>query len=147
MLLLMIWSCNTQKNLVSEKSQKDSIRIDTIHDFKEIIKTEPTQNEFSLKCDSSSFNQSFKSGAVQYRIVKEKGGVKVTFKTDTITKIVHDKYKNSLQRVATKSEILKTSLQKPSFWQALFSNIWKILFWTIFVLWFFNITPIKILKL
>lgn len=158
-LLLMTWSCNTQKNISKNEIKKDSIRIesnvktDSIKEKKVTKITEPSFNKISVPCNSGDFTQTLKVGGIEYTITLKDGKVDLIVHTkekkeESIEKTKSKSSdKNSLQRVATKSEILKTSLQKPSFWQALFSNIWKILFWTIFVLWFFNITPIKILKL
>jgi hypothetical protein len=157
--LLFFASCKTSKDISKNEIKKDSlvyvnkVKIDSIFIKEKIEIEKPTINEVSLKCDSTSFNQSFRNGGLNYSIIKDKEKIRFVIKTDTITKFVKDSYvskmnnKDSLQRVVTKIEKIEISNQKPSFVQTLFSNFWKVAFWTIFVLWILGITPIKILRL
>lgn len=141
-----IWFCTTNKNISKNEIKKDSIlvvkeiKIDTIKlfEYKEIEK--PTSNEINLKCDSTSFNQNYKSGKVEYRIIKEKGLVRVVIKTDTITNIIKDSYysklykKDSLQKTKIETKKEKLIIKEPSFWQNILTNIWRVFFWIFFIL-------------
>jgi hypothetical protein len=145
--LLLFTSCKTSKNISKNEIKKDSlvyvdkVKIDSIFIKEKIEIEKPTTNEVNLKCDSTSFNQSFKNSVLNYSIIKDKEKIRFIIKTDTITRFVKDSYvskmnnKDSLQKVASKIEKIEISNQKPSFVQTLFSNFWKVAFWIIFVLY------------
>lgn len=156
--ILLAFGCKTAKDANKEVIKNDSIiyvdrlKVDKIQLFEKIEKLNPTENEINLKCDSTSFKQSFKNGSVKYKIIKEKGTVRLIFKTDTITNRVKDSYysrlykKDSLQKVVKNKDKLIISKQNPSFIRILFAKIWQVLFWIIFFLWFLGVTPLKISK-
>jgi hypothetical protein len=146
LLVSGIWSCNSTKKVATTTQIKDSIvfvnKIDTIREFKTIFKGFDTQLNF--KCDSTALNQVYKSGDVQYKIIKEKGEIRFLIKKDTI--FLKDTYKSkskdSLQRVVNKSIENKTIVRKP-----FFADFWKIAFFILLILWIFGITPMFIFKL
>lgn len=153
LILLLFFNCKPKEILTKEKNTKDSIvyvdkiRIDTIKLFEKIEIEKPTENEINLKCDSTSFNQNYKSGKIEYKIIKEKGAVRVVIKTDTISKIIKDSYYSKLYKKDSISKIKefhskeKTIIKKENnFWQNILLNIWKILFWIFFTLWILGIT-------
>ncbi|MFA9290763.1 MAG: hypothetical protein ACEQSF_06065 [Solirubrobacteraceae bacterium] len=151
--ILTALGCKTAKDVNKEIIKNDSIiyvdrlKVDTIQLFEKIETLNPTENEINLKCDSTSFKQSFKNGSIKYKIIKQKGDVRLIFRTDTITNSVKKSYysrlskKDSLQKVVKSKDKLIISKQQPSFLQIIYNNIWKVLFWTIFVLWVLGITP------
>lgn len=144
---LILASCVTKKELTKNEIKKDSItiennsvRIDTIYKEKIIHNTEFFTNEVLIPCDSAKFNQSFEVGKIKYKIIKEKGSVRVVFKRDSSQFKQSNEYKyiyrqnDSLKRLISieKKEVVK----KP-----FFANLWKILFFIVLFLWFFGITP------
>lgn len=150
LLTMLTWACfSILTSCVAKKEiskteettvENKSVRIDTI--FKERIKTifESVNNEVIIPCDSTKFNQSFDVGKIKYKIIKEKGSVRVVFKRDSSQFKQSNEYKyiyrenDSLKRIISiqKKEIVK----KP-----FFANLWQILFFIILFLWFFGITP------
>lgn len=148
--ILFFSSCTTSKKITSEKQIKDSIvyvdkiRIDTIRE--KITINDGIDNEINFKCDSTALNQSYKSGGVQYRIIKEKGEIRFVIKKDS--SVCVDKYqstlkiKDSLQRVVNKSIQSKEIVRKP-----FLSDIWKIAFFVLLGFWILGITPLFIFRL
>ena len=155
---LILASCNTSKKVVEEKQIKDSIvyvdrvRIDTIKIENVKTVTLPTYNTIEIPCDSSSQKQSYTTGGTTYKIIKEKGKVRVVFvqKKDSCMSS-HGyksvlKSKDSLQKVVERYTQTK-EVVKQSFWGMLKANLYMILFFIILVLWILGITPMFIFKL
>lgn len=141
---LILASCVTKKEIITQKETKDSvvyvdkIRIDTIRETKTV--DSGFDNEIIFRCDSATVNQSYKSGGVKYKFIKEKGEVRFVIKKDS--SICVDKYqsilkvKDSLQRVVDISvEDIKTVRQP------FFADFWKIAFFVILVFWALGLTP------
>ena len=157
LLMSAICSCVAKKDLSKIDIKKDSItiennniRIDTI--YKERIKTifEQVNNEVTVPCDSTKFSQSFEVGKIKYKIIKEKGSVRVVFKRDSSNFKQSNEYKyiyrqnDSLKRlISTHEKIEKKEVTKKPF----FANLWQILFFIVLFLWIFGITPRFIFKL
>lgn len=157
LLTLAIWACVAKKDLSKTDIKKDSIiiennniRIDTI--YKERINTifEQVNNEVTIPCDSTKFSQSFEAGKIKYKIIKEKGSVRVVFKRDSSSYKYSNEYKyiyrqnDSLKRLISTSDTTKSKevTKKP-----FFANLWQILFFIILFLWILGITPRFIFKL
>lgn len=146
----ILTSCTTTKSLSKSDKTKDSIvivekiRIDTIRE--KIIESKGFDSEINFKCDSSALNQSYKSGGVQYKVIKEKGEIKFIIKKDS--SFITEKYKSlwqskdSLQRVVNKSIESSKIVRKP-----LFSDFWKIAFFVLLGFWVFGITPLFIFRM
>lgn len=147
----ILMGCATKKSVSNQDIKKDSIiienkivQIDTI--YKERIKTifEQVNNDVLIPCDSSNFTQSFESGKIKYKIIKEKGSVRVVFRRDSSHFYQSNEYKyiyrqnDSLKRLISihdkieKKEVIKTPF---------LANLWRIAFLMLLVLWIFGITP------
>jgi len=94
------WSCITKKEVTKTTEKKDSIniensykQIDTVYKEKLVHLFEPLYTEVEIPCDSTKFNQSFKSGKSSYKITKEKGHVKIVFKRDSSSIKCESEYK------------------------------------------------------
>ena len=147
---LFLVSCIPTKNLSKSDKSKDSIlivekiRIDTIKETITINKG--FDSEINFKCDSGTLDQSYKSGGVQYKVIKEKGGIRFIIKKDS--SFITEKYKSlwqskdSLQRVVNKSIESSKIVRKP-----LFSDFWKIAFFVLLAFWAFGITPLFIFRM
>jgi len=148
---LILASCVTKKEVTKETDKKDSIntetnkvRIDTIFKDRVIHETEFFTNEILIPCDSAKFSQSIKSGKTSYKIVKEKGQVKVVFKRDSSTSICENQYKVlTIENNSLKSKIssLNQTQTKEVVKKPFFANLWQILFFVILILWILGITP------
>jgi hypothetical protein len=148
---LILASCVAKKEVSKSDIKKDSItiennnvRIDTIFKERIIHNTEFFTNEITIPCDSAKFNQSFDLGKIKYKIIKEKGSVKVVFKRDSAHFKQTNEYKyiyrqnDSLKRlVSIHNKIEKKEVVKKPF----FSGLWKILFFILLPLWILGITP------
>lgn len=145
------WSCVSKKEVTKNTDKKDSInietnkvRIDTIYKERIVQMFEPIYNEVEIPCDSTKFNQSFKSGKTSYKIIKERGQVKIVFKKDSSNLICENQYKVLYrENAALKSKIssLDKTFSKEVVKKPFFANLWQILFFIIFVLWILGITP------
>lgn len=140
---LILASCVAKKEISkTEEStvENNSVRIDTIFKEKTIHNTEFFTNEVLIPCDSAKFSQVFEVGKIKYKIIKEKGSVRVVFKRDSSSFKQSNEYNyvyrqnDSLKRLISieKKEVVK----KP-----FFANLWQILFFIILILWVFGITP------
>ena len=150
MTCLILASCNTSKKVIQEKQIKDSIvyvdrvRIDTIREVKTI--NQGFDTEINFKCDTTALNQSYKSGGVQYKVIKEKGQIKFIIKKDS--SLCVDRYqsilksKDSLRKVINESIKTKKIVRTP-----FFADFWRIAFFILLFLWIFGITPRFIFKL
>lgn len=150
---LLLFSCKTSKKVTEKIVTKDSlvyvekVRVDTVKIVETKTITEPIYNEIEIPCDSLDYYQKIANGKVQFKVVKEKGKVKIIYKQDSLV----DKYKllyfKSINKLDSISKIknISVSTQKEviqkTFWQSLLENIWKILFFIILVLWILGITP------
>lgn len=147
------WSCATKKSVATQDIKKDSIvvenktiRIDTVKEFKTIRITEPSENKIIIKCDSTAFNQVFKSGRSSYEIIKKNGVIKFDIKNDSSTCVDYQKYQktiiknDSLKRIISiHDKIEKKVIVK--------YNLWQIAFFVILILWIFGITPRFLIKI
>jgi hypothetical protein len=156
-LALGLWSCVAKKEVSKTEIKKDSvyitnekIKIDTIYNEK--IKTifEKINNEITIPCDSAKFSQSIEVGKIKYKIIKEKGSVRVVFRRDSSSFKQTNEYKSiykqndSLKRlISTREKTEKKEVVKKPF----FANLWQILFFIVLFLWIFGITPRFIFKL
>lgn len=147
LIILTLTSCGSSKSTYKKYSNDSVVYVEKLfHDTiilkeKEIV-SEPVYNEVQIPCDSTYFATKYSSGGVKYKIIKEKGEVKVIFEKDSLRqfeKVLYHKAireRDSLTKV-NKSFVDKTEVKTSSFWCV----FWKWLFWIIFVLWVLNITP------
>ena len=151
--LLLIFSCNTQKRVEEKIVKKDSIiyvtklKVDTVKITETKTISEPVNNDVVIPCDSLNYYQELASGKTRIIIKKEKGSVRIIYKKDPSESSNKEVYKNSVQKndsiKATKSETStknETVIEK-TFWQKITSDIWKLLFFSILILWLIGITP------
>lgn len=134
LLFGILISCGSRKSISTEK-QRDSIqivekiKIDTFKIIEKVTVTEPVYNEVNIPCDSTYFESKYQSGAVKYKIIKEKGNVRVVFEKDSLRNFEKELYhralseKDSLLKVVDKQKSEKKVVRE-SFW----SGLWKWLF-------------------
>lgn len=157
-ILLLLFSCNTQKKVTEKIVKKDSIiyvtklKVDTVKITETKTISEPVNNDIVIPCDSLKYYQELASGKTRIIIKKEKGLVRIIYKKDPSESSNKEVYKNSVQKndsiKATKSEIStknETVIEK-TFWQKITSDIWKLLFFSILILWLIGITPGLIIR-
>lgn len=124
----------------------------------------PYEIQVEADCDSSKFNQTFTSGDTSVELKIINGKLMLKLKKDS-TQILYWKdrfYKSerekdsilivnkiekvdssSAEKVESSKEIIKTDVP---WYKKLLSNLWFILFWILFILWTFGITPGNIYK-
>lgn len=146
---LILASCVSKKEITkseTEKTEINKVRIDTIIKDKIIHETEFFTNEILIPCDSAKLKQSFKIGKNAYKIIKEKGEVKIVFKRDSSRSICESQYKVLI----TQNDSLKTKLStfnKEVIKKPFLSDFWKIAFFIILILWILGITPLFIFRM
>ena len=151
--LLLFFSCNTQKKVIEKVVKKDSVvfvtklKVDTVKITETKTISEPVNNDIVIPCDSLKYYQELASGKTRIIIKKEKGTVRIIYKKDTSENSNKEVYKNSVQKndsiKTTKSETStknKIVIEK-TFWQKITSDIWRLLFFSILILWVIGITP------
>ena len=160
---LFFSSCKTTEYVYKEKKIYDTIQIektvtDTIIQEKEVEKIREIKSNVFLPCPkegekgNSGKNQSGDNYS-SWQYDEEKGGYNIELycaeqvnKKDSIirklTKEI-DVYKSHTKETISETEKVT---EKSKWWQSLFKNIWKALFFTVLLLWLFGITPKWILK-
>ncbi len=145
--------CKTSKKITDSQVKKDSIvyvnkyKTDTIRTEKIVRVTEPVYTEVKIPCDSLKYSSSFDNGKVRYKIIKEKGEVKVIFQKESLTNTYKSEYEKTTQKYDSISKVLKDiknsskEVVTQTFWQKLVSNLWFALFVLFFILWLFGVTP------
>lgn len=152
-LILILVSCNLRKKVTEVHEKKDSLvyvtklKTDTIRIIETKIVSEPVNNDIVIPCDSLKYYQELASGKTRIIIKKEKGSVRIIYKKDPSESSNKEVYKNSVQKndsiKVTKSETStknETVIEK-TFWQKITSDIWRLLFFSILILWLIGITP------
>jgi len=155
--IIVFNSCQTQKKVIEKIVTKDSLiyvtkyKTDSIKIIERDTITVPFNNYIQIDCDSTKFEQTLNTGKSNLNIKKEKGKVFINYNQEILVNKYKSLYEQSLIKIDSISKIKNTSLEstktiiKETFWQSLLSNIWKLLFFIVFILWIFNITPINIL--
>ena len=151
--LFLFFSCNTQKSVKEKIVKKDSIiyvtklKVDTVKITETKTISEPVNNDIVIPCDSLKYYQELASGKTRIIIKKEKGSVRIIYKKDSSENFNKEVYQNSVQKndsiKVTKSETStknETVIEK-TFWQKITSDIWRLLFFSILILWIIGITP------
>ena len=151
--LFLFFSCNTQKSVKEKIVKKDSIiyvtklKVDTVKITETKTISEPVNNDVVIPCDSLNYYQELASGKTRIIIKKEKGSVRIVYKKDSTEnsnkKTIQSSFQKNDSIKATKSETTKkneTVIEK-TFWQKITSDIWKLLFFSILILWLIGITP------
>ena len=147
LITIFAFSCTTRKvDKVEEKIvYVDKIKRDSIFINKEIIKTDTIFNEILVDCDSTSFSQKFGDSSSNIKIVKEKGKVLIKYvKSPTETKYEKIYVEKEIKKdsISTEKKVENTTKTKSNF----FSNIYKIAFFVLLVLWILGITPKFIIR-
>ena len=142
LITIFAFSCTTRKvDKVEEKIvYVDKVKKDSIFINKEIIKTDTIFNEILVDCDSTSFSQKFGDSSSNIKIVKEKGKVLIKYvKSPTETKYEKIYVEKEIKKdsISTEKKVENTTKTKSNF----FSNIYKIAFFVLLVLWILRITP------
>mgnify|MGYP003598547599 FL=1 len=142
LITIFAFSCTTRKvDKVEEKIvYVDKVKKDSIFINKEIIKTDTIFNEILVDCDSTSFSQKFGDSSSNIKIVKEKGKVLIKYvKSPTETKYEKIYVEKEIKKdsISTEKKVENTTKTKSNF----FSNIYKIAFFVLLVLWILGITP------
>ena len=157
-ILLLLFSCNTQKKVTEKIVKKDSIiyvtklKVDTVKITETKTISEPVNNDIVIPCDSLKYYQELASGKTRIIIKKEKGLVRIIYKKDPSESSNKEVYKNSVQKndsiKVTKSETSTKNkiVLKKTFWQKITSDIWRLLFFSILILWVIGITPGLIIR-
>ena len=147
LITIFAFSCTTRKvDKVEEKIvYVDKVKKDSIFINKEIIKTDTIFNEILVDCDSTSFSQKFGDSSSNIKIVKEKGKVLIKYvKSPTETKYEKIYVEKEIKKdsISTEKKVENTTKTKSNF----FSNIYKIAFFVLLVLWILGITPKFIIR-
>jgi hypothetical protein len=158
-----LFSCKTTQTITKIEKQFDTIRIektltDTVFQEKTIEKTREIKSNVFLPCpkegEKGSKGES-KSGDnhSKWEYDKEQGGYNIELycaeqinQKDSIIKkltIEIDTYKSKVSEKETDTKIIT---EKSHWWQSFLKNIWKVLFFTVAILWVFGITPKFIIK-
>lgn len=156
-------SCKTTEYIYEEKTIYDTIQIektitDTIIQEKEIDKIRDIKTKVFLPCPKGGDkggkgrNESG-DNYTEWEYDEDKGGYNVELycaeqinqKDSIIRKLTKEigTYKSSSKETISEKEKVT---EKSSWWQSLFKNVWKVLFFTVLLLWLFGITPKWILK-
>ena len=157
-ILLLLFSCNTQKKVTEKIVKKDSIiyvtklKVDTVKITETKTISEPVNNDIVIPCDSLKYYQELASGKTRIIIKKEKGSVRIVYKKDSTENSNKETIQSSFQKndsiQNTKSEVSSTSetIVQKTFWQKITSDVWRLLFFSILILWIIGITPGFILR-
>ena len=142
LITIFAFSCTTRKvDKVEEKIvYVDKVKKDSIFINKEIIKTDTIFNEILVDCDSTSFSQKFGDSSSNIKIVKEKGKVLIKYvKSPSETKYEKIYVEKEIKKdsISTEKKVENTTKTKSNF----FTNIYKIAFFVLLVLWILGITP------
>ena len=152
-ILLLLFSCNTQKKVTEKIVKKDSIiyvtklKVDTVKITETKTISEPVNNDVVIPCDSLKYYQELASGKTRIIIKKEKGSVRIVYKKDSTENSNKETIQSSFQKndsiQNTKSEVSSTSetIVQKTFWQKITSDVWRLLFFSILILWLIGITP------
>ena len=161
--VLFLSSCKTTEYVYKEKKIYDTIQIektitDTIVQEKQIDKIREIKSNVFLPCPKdgekgSSGRNDSGDNYTKWEYDDEKGGYNVELycseqinKKDSIIRKLKeevDSYKSHTKETISEKEKVT---QKTDWWQSLFKNVWKVLFFTVLLLWLFGITPKWILK-
>lgn len=156
--LFLFFSCNTQKRVKEKIVKKDSIiyvtklKVDTVKITETKTISEPVNNDVVIPCDSLKYYQELASGKTRIIIKKEKGSVRIVYKKDSTENSNKETIQSSFQKndsiQNTKSEVSSTSetIVQKTFWQKITSDVWRLLFFSILILWIIGITPGFILR-
>ena len=151
--LFLFFSCNTQKRVKEKIVKKDSIiyvtklKVDTVKITETKTISEPVNNDVVIPCDSLKYYQELASGKTRIIIKKEKGSVRIVYKKDSTENSNKETIQSSFQKndsiQNTKSEVSSTSetIVQKTFWQKITSDVWRLLFFSILILWLIGITP------
>src|SRR5690606_15625972 len=157
-------SCKTTEYVTKIEKVHDTIHIektvtDTIIQEKEIEKIREIKSNVFLPCPkdgekgSSGRNESGDNYA-DWQYDEDKGGYNVELycaeqinKKDSIIRKLKEELKFLvIKKIENKEYKEKEVTQKTYWWQRLAKEIWKVLFFTVLLLWLFGITPKWILK-
>lgn len=162
-ILILFASCKTTEYIYEEKTIYDTIQIektitDTIIQEKEIEKIRDIKTKVFLPCPpdgdkgGKGRNESG-DNYTEWEYDEDKGGYNVELycaeqinqKDSIIRRLTKeiDTYKSHTKETISEKEKVT---EKSSWWQSFFKNIWKVLFFTVLLLWLFGITPKFILK-
>ena len=157
-ILLLLFSCNTQKKVTEKIVKKDSIiyvtklKVDTVKNTETTTISEPVNNDIVIPCDSLNYYQELASGKTRIIIKKEKGLVRIVYKKDSTEnsnkKTIQSSFQKNDSIQNTKSKVSSTSetIVQKTFWQKITSDVWRLLFFSILILWIIGITPGFILR-
>lgn len=160
-LLFIIASCKTTEYVVREKIINDTVIIDksvtdTIYRETEKIITKDVEINTFLPCDESDNEGNSKSGDNEvswiYDSIRKGYNIRLycaeqISKRDSINRTLREKL-NHYESITTK-EVEETKVVKESrnFFDKLFSNIYKILFFILLPLWGLGLSPKKLLNI
>lgn len=156
--LFLFFSCNTQKRVKEKIVKKDSIiyvtklKVDAVKITETKTISEPVNNDVVIPCDSLKYYQELASGKTRIIIKKEKGSVRIVYKKDSTENSNKETIQSSFQKndsiQNTKSEVSSTSetIVQKTFWQKITSDVWRLLFFSILILWLIGITPGLIIR-
>lgn len=160
-LIVLISSCKTTEYIVKEKVINDTIIIDktvtdTIYREKEKIITKDVEINTFLPCDDNESDGSSRSGHNEvswiYDSIRKGYNIRLycaeqISKRDSINRTLREKLKHYESSTTKEVEEVKVVKENKNFFDQLFLNIYKLLFFILLPLWVLGISPKKLLNI
>lgn len=160
-LIVLISSCKTTEYVVKEKIVNDTVIIDktvtdTIYRETEKIITKDVEINTFLPCDESDNEGNSKSGdnEVSWHYDSIRKGYNIRLycaeqisRRDSINRTLREKLKHYESSTTKEVEETKVVKENKNFFNQLFSNIYKLLFFILLPLWVLGISPKKLLNI
>lgn len=161
LLLFIISSCKTTEYVVKEKIINDTVIIDktvtdTIYKETEKIITKDVEINTFLPCDDNESDGSSRSGdnEVSWHYDSIRKGYNIRLycaeqisKRDSINRTLREKLKHYESSTTKETEETKVVKENKNFFDQIFSNIYKLLFFILLPLWVLGISPKKLLNI
>lgn len=160
-LIVLISSCKTTEYVVKEKIVNDTVIIDktvtdTIYRETEKIITKDVEINTFLPCDESESDGSSRSGdnEVSWHYDSIRKGYNIRLycaeqisKMDSINRTLIEKLKHYESSTTKETEETKVVKENKNFFDKLFPNIYKLLFFILLPLWGLGLSPKKLLNI
>ena len=161
LLLFVISSCKTTEYVVKEKVINDTVIIDktvtdTIYRETEKIITKDVEINTFLPCDESDNEGNSRSGDNEvswiYDSIRKGYNIRLycaeqISKRDSINRTLREKLKHYQSSTTKEVEEVKVVKENKNFFDKLFHNIYKLLFFILLPLWVLGISPKKLLNI
>lgn len=161
LLLFVISSCKTTEYVVREKIVNDTVIIDktvtdTIYKETEKIITKDVEINTFLPCNDNESDGNSRSGdnEVSWHYDSIRKGYNIRLycaeqisKRDSINRTLREKLKHYESSTTKEVEETKVVKENKNFFDKLFSNIYKLLFFILLPLWVLGISPKKLLNI